>query len=322
MTVLLILSGCTEQKIIVSRDVQFSSPQTGVVKVMTFNIRVGIAFWDGWNCWDNRRHMVVDTIVDNAADVIGLQEALDFQIEQIQQALPQYSGYAVGRSDGKQRGEACAIFYRKNRFRLLDSGTFWFSKTPLKPGSKHWGNLFPRICSWVHLVDKAGGTGFYLYNVHLDNLSQNSRNKSVRLLARQVAARKTRDPFIVMGDFNMELDNPAMMYLQKIGYQTPYPRMVDAWLSVHPNEQGIGTLHNFSGRHTGPKIDHIPMSENAQALEVHIDRYTLNGRYPSDHFPVVAKIRVPAKRSTSVQRANGSYSSEGLKSSGFPGKTL
>ena len=292
VTLLLTLSGCGGQKRIVSRDVQFSPRQTGKVKVMTFNIRVGIAFWDGPNCWNNRKQIVVDTLIDNAPDVIGLQEALDFQVEHIQQALPQYSRYAVGRNNGKQKGEACAIFYRSDRFELIDSDTFWFSKTPEKPGSKHWGNLFPRICSWVHLVDKTDGTGFYVYNLHLDHWSQNSRQKSVRLLASRIAARKTRDPFIVMGDFNMELDNPAMMYLQKIGHNTPYPKMVDAWLSVHPGKKSIGTRHNFRGRSTGPKIDHIPISENIQALEVKIDRYALDGRYPSDHFPVIATVQL------------------------------
>lgn len=302
ITVLLILSGCAERKSLIYRDVRFSSGQRGVVRVMTFNIRVGTAWWDGWNCWNRRKPIVCRTLIDNAADVISLQEALDFQVEQIEQALPQYAGYAAGRSNGKQRGETCAIFYRKERFKLVDSGTFWFSKTPDKPGSKHWGNLFPRICSWVHLVDKADRIGFYVYNVHLDNWSQNSRKKSVRLLASRIAARKTKDPFIVTGDFNMELDNPAMMYLQKIGYQTPYPRMVDAWLSVHPDKTNLGTYHKFSGKRACSKIDHIAISENAKALNVNIDRHELAGRYPSDHFPVIATIRVPAKQAISKKR--------------------
>lgn len=289
---LLVLSGCASQKGIVLRDIQFSSSQAGVVKVMTFNIRVGVPFWDGQNCWNKRKQIVVDALIDNAADVIGLQEALDFQVEHIQQALPQYSRYAVGRSNGKQKGEACAIFYRKDRLELVDSGTFWFSKTPEKPGSKHWGNLFPRICSWVRLINKADGTCFYVYNLHLDHWSQNSREKSVRLLASRIAARKTQDPFIVMGDFNMELDNPAMMYLQKIGYQTPYPKMVDAWLSVHLSKESVGTRHNFSGRTSGPTIDHISISEYAQALNAKIDQYVLEGRYPSDHFPVIATVQL------------------------------
>ncbi len=298
----LILSGCVDKKSIVYRDVQFLTGQTGVVKVMTFNIRVGIAFWDGANCWNKRKQIVAATLIDNAADVIGLQEALDFQVEQIQQILPQYSSYAAGRSNGKQKGEACAIFYRKDRFELADSGTFWFSNTPDKPGSKHWGNLFPRICSWVHLVDKTDRSAFYVYNLHLDNWSQNSRQKSVRLLASRIAARKTQDPFIVMGDFNMELDNPAMMYLQKTGYQTPYPRMADAWLSVHPSQTSIGTYHKFTGKASCPKIDHIAISEHAQALNVNIDRHALNGRYPSDHFPVTATIRVSTKKPISSSR--------------------
>jgi endonuclease/exonuclease/phosphatase family metal-dependent hydrolase len=300
--VLLILSGCAGQKRHFFRDIQFSSIQTGVVRVMTFNIRVGTAWWDSWNCWNKRKQIVVDTLINSAADIIGLQEALNFQVEYIQEALPQYSRYAIGRNDGKQKGEACAIFYRKDRFKLTDSGTFWFSKTPDKAGSRHWGNLFPRICSWVHLVDKTDGIGFYVYNLHLDNWSQNSRKKSVRLLASRLAARKARDPFIVMGDFNMELDNPAMMYLHKIEDQSPCSIMRDAWLSVHPCETNIGTYHRFRGRQSCAKIDHIAISEHAQALNANIDRYALDGRYPSDHFPVIATIRIPMKNYISMKR--------------------
>ena len=276
---------------------------------MTFNIRVGTAWWDGWNSWNNRKQIVIDTLTDSAADVIGLQEALDFQLEHIQRALPQYSGYAVGRSNGKQKGETCAILYRKDRFELADSGTFWFSKTPDKPGSKHWGNLFPRICSWVHLVDKTDGIGFYAYNLHLDNWSQNSRKECVRLLAGRIAARKTQDPFIVMGDFNMELDNPAMMELYKNGRPAPASRMTDAWLSVHPGETSIGTHHKFSGRQSCAKIDHIGISRHTQALNVDIDRYALDGRYPSDHFPVIATIRIPTKNNISMKNSRQSLRS-------------
>jgi len=290
LTVLLISGGCSgQQKKISSREIKFSSTLKGIVKAMTFNIRVDTIL-DGWNRWNNRKQIVVDTLADHAADVIGLQEALDFQVQQVQNALPQYTSYAVGRDDGRKKGESCAIFFRKDRFELVDSGTFWFSKTPFKPGSRDWGNLPPRICSWVHLVEKGQDSGFYVYNLHLDNLSQNSRKKSVKLLAKQVAARKTNDPFIVMGDFNMELDNPAMMYLQKIGCQTPYPKMVDAWQSVNTGKSATGTRHDFRGRLSGPKIDHIPLSENLKALEVNIDHRKVNGRYPSDHFPVIATI--------------------------------
>jgi endonuclease/exonuclease/phosphatase family metal-dependent hydrolase len=295
VTFLLILAGCSEQqKKIPSRHIPFPSPRADVVKVMTFNIRVDTIL-DGSNRWNNRKELVFDTIADNRADVIGLQEALDFQVTQTQQALPQYANYAAGRSNGKQKGETCAIFYRKDRFALADSGTFWFSNKPSKPGSKGWGNFPPRICSWIRLLDRQTRAGFYVYNVHLDNLSQNSRKKSVELLAHRVGMRAEPEPFIVMGDFNMELDNPAMMPLQKTQRRGPYPCMVDAWESVHGKGKtaGTGTRHGFRGGRSGPKIDHIPVCEDARPLDVKIDRRSLNGRYPSDHFPVVASILLP-----------------------------
>lgn len=286
----LIVGGCSgRQAEDATRIVEFPTVPENLIKVMSFNIRVD-TFLDGLNGWNNRKQRVFEILADHAADVVSLQEALNHQVRQIQQALPQYSHYAAGRVDGKLKGESCAIFYRKDRFALADSGTFWFSETPNRPGSKDWGNLWPRICSWVYLKEKATGAGFYVFNVHLDVFSQNSRARSVELLARRVAARTAADPFIVMGDFNMGLANPAMLYLQNTDSQTPYPRMVSAWQSLHPGRPCQGTRHNFRGRPSGPKIDHIPICDDARALEVEIDRRDINGRYPSDHFPVIATV--------------------------------
>ena len=287
---LLLFQGCAGT--VTSRNIEFPPQQDDSVRIMTFNIRTGEAWWlDGWNCWHNRRKIVIDTLAENTADIIGLQEAVDYQLEEIQQALPQYSKYAVGRVNGKKSGETCAIFYRNDRFEMVDKGTFWFSKNPSSPGSKSWGSLFARICTWVHLVDKDSRMSFYVYNVHLDNWSQRSRAKSVRLLAEKIADRRTQDPFIVVGDFNMELDNPAMVYLQ----ETANPRMVDAWQFVHPADSKTGTYHKFSGRVKCPKIDHIPIGENTKVIDAKIDRHAAGGRYPSDHFPVIATIRFHTK---------------------------
>ena len=305
---LFMMEGCGgSQQIKTSRNIQFSSSPPGVIQAMSYNIRVD-TFLDGLNRWNNRKYLVFDTLEDHAADVIGVQEALDHQVRQIQQALPQYDCYSAGRNDGKQKGESCAIFYRKDRFVLGDYGTFWFSDTPSKPGSKDWGNLWPRICSWIYLTEKATGNGFYVYNVHLAVFSQNSRQKSVELLARRIAARPTSDPFIVLGDFNMDLDNPAMAYLENSDSQTPYPRMLTAWESVYPDRPCKGTSHGFHGGSSGSKIDHIPLSDGARALDVEIDRRRINGRYPSDHFPVIAKIHLvgsPTKLGPVVAQKRG-----------------
>lgn len=290
LTISFITGGCGgAQQTGITRGIRFSPSPPGVIEAMSFNIRVD-TFLDGLNRWAGRKRLVWDTLADHGADVIGLQEALDHQVRQIQQALPQYSHYTAGRNDGKLKGESCAIFYRDDRFALADSGTFWFSDTPSKPGSKDWGNLWPRICSWVYLKEKPTGAGFYVYNVHFDVFSQDSRQKSAELLARRIADRKTAEPFFVMGDFNMGLDNPAMVYLQNLNSQTPYPKMQSAWQSLYPGRPCGGTRHSFRGGTSGPKIDHIPVGEGAQALGVEIDRRNVNGRYPSDHFPVIARI--------------------------------
>lgn len=259
------------------------------VRVASFNIRVG-KYSSGSKHWSNRREMVISLLDGGRYDVIGLQEALDYQIKEIHRSLPQYEVYAVGRGDEQDEGEACAILYRKDRFCRIDSGTLWFSSTPWEPGSKFMGTLFPRICSWVRLADLDTARCFYVYNLHMDSLSQRSRSKSVRILAEQISLRRHPDPFIVMGDFNMELHNPAMMYLQQFEYKTPYPRLQDTWAAVYPYRLDEGTYHKFKGDTSGPKIDHILVGEGCRILAAAIHRRNFNGRYPSDHFPISAVV--------------------------------
>ena len=288
VTLLAILSGCGSSSY-VSRKANFSLAQSGQVKVMTFNIRTK-TFIDGFNGWSHRKQMVFDTLADNAADVIGLQEARNSQLQQIRKALPDYSVYSAGRNDGLASGESCPILYRKSRLSLKEAGTFWFSDTPSVPGTKDWGNMPPRICSWAHLTENSSGNSFYVYNLHLDNLSQHSREKSIRLLTQQIAARKTADPFLIVGDFNMEQNNPAMEFLE-----TAHAGLVqgirDVWQLIHPGKS-VGTRHGFHGSFSGPQIDHILICDSIQALDARIDNRQVNGRYPSDHFPVIAKVLI------------------------------
>lgn len=301
--ILLILSGCRSQTKIFTFNMQFSPVNQDCIKVMTFNIRTGQAWWlDGWhqNNWNKRKHIAIDTIAENATDVFGIQEGVSLQLEEIQNALPQYAKYAVGRDDGKKKGETCAIFFRKDRFQLLESGTFWFSNNPDKPGSKNWGNLFPRICSWVQLMDKTNRNSFYVYNVHLDNLSQNSREKSVRLLVDKIAERNSQDPFILVGDFNMKINNSAMQYLEQNSDNNANAAMSNVWQSIYPEKSKTGTYHKFRGSTACAKIDYISISKTAQALDAKIDTYEENGHYPSDHYPVIATIRIPEKRVVSA----------------------
>ncbi|MEJ5259350.1 MAG: endonuclease/exonuclease/phosphatase family protein [Anaerohalosphaeraceae bacterium] len=267
-----------------------SSIQPDTLKAVTFNIRYGTAD-DGPNRWDRRRESVFSLLSEYGADVLALQEALDFQVEQIGRALPAYDYVFVCRDDGKRAGESCPIFYRKDRFERLEAGTFWFSDTPDIPGSKHWGNQIPRICTWVCLQERMSRRPLWVYNVHLDHQSQSSRERSIRLLAERIASLPAGSAVIVLGDFNMELSNPALEPL----LSEKELHLKEAWQTLYPDRQPVGTWHDFGRRFNTAKIDHILIPQGLAVLEAEIDQRTFEGRYPSDHFPVWAVIQWPLK---------------------------
>src|SRR5690606_38062822 len=138
--------------------------QAQTLRLATFNVRVDVKA-DSLNPWKDRYPEVANLIKLYNYDVVGTQEGKSHQIQQLQQKLPEYAFAGVGRDDGQEKGEYSAVFYRKEKFQLLNSGTFWFSATPEKP-SKGWDAAFPRICTWVQLKEKASGFVFYVYNLH------------------------------------------------------------------------------------------------------------------------------------------------------------
>ncbi len=275
------------QKKISSRTVSFQA-ENDQVKVMSFNIRYGTAN-DGPNHWDLRRQMAIDLIARQGADVVGLQEAEDFQIDQILGALNSYGAVTAGRRDGALASEHCTILYRRDRFIVAEAGTFWFSDRPEAPGSRGWGARHPRICTWVRLIERKTGRGLYVYNVHLDNRSQESRLKSAELLAARIAERNSKTtPVVAMGDFNMPHDNPGMQRFLEKG---ALAELTDTWRNVHPDKPETRTYHGFRGGTDGHRIDFILVDRGTKVLGADIDRYNEDGRYPSDHYPITATLK-------------------------------
>ena len=271
-----------------STFVQASEP----LVVMSFNIRYGTAN-DGENRWENRREAVFDLIRSEDPDLVGVQEALAFQLDELLAASPAYGIVGVGRSDGRREGEFAAILFRRDRFQVASSGTFWLSDTPEVVASKSWGNTIPRICTWARFVGR-DGRAFWHYNVHLDHQSQPSRERAAGLLLERIAARPDLDePVIITGDFNAGEDNPAMLRLTgESGGRLP--RFVDSFRVVKPGEGDVGTFTGFEfGQTSGPKIDYVLVEPGMEVLDASIVRTSTNGRYPSDHFPVVARVRLP-----------------------------
>ena len=257
--------------------------QAAPLTVMTFNIRYGAAA-DGENHWLKRRDQLFALLRDEQADVIGLQEALRGQIEEILSAVPGYDYVGVGRSDGRQGGEYAAILYKTARLRVRRSDTFWFSDTPTVVRSTSWGNRIERTCTWAYFEDR-GGPPFYAFNLHLDHESQPSRERSVALLLARIAERDPKAPVVVTGDFNAGEANPAAAAM-RASYR-------DSFRALHPEATEVGTFSGFAfGRTVGDKIDYVFVEPGVEVLEAAIVRSSRDGRYPSDHFPVSARLRM------------------------------
>jgi endonuclease/exonuclease/phosphatase family metal-dependent hydrolase len=253
--------------------------------VLTFNIRYGTAN-DGENRWPLRNAFLIEVIKEQNADLVGLQEALAFQIDEIVAAVPAYGVIGVGRDDGARKGEYAAILFRRDRFQVSDAGTFWFSDTPSVIASTSWGNRITRICTWTRLVDR-DGRGFWHFNVHLDHESQPSRERSAELLRRRIDARPfPNEPVVVTGDFNAGEKNPAVTAMTAGG------AFVDTFRVAHAGEQTVGTFTGFDvTKSSGEKIDYVFAPAGAEVLRADIIRTARAGRTPSDHFPVIAQIK-------------------------------
>jgi endonuclease/exonuclease/phosphatase family metal-dependent hydrolase len=271
-------------------SVAAQSASTRSISVMTFNIRYATDR-DAENRWTARRQMLIDLLRRQNSDLIGVQEALDVQLSDILRALPGYAVAGVGRDDGRAAGEYSAVLFRSSRFRLAQAGTFWLSDTPEAVASRTWGNRIPRICSWARLID-LDGRPLWIYNVHLDHESQPSRERSVQLLLERIRSRPEHgEPVIVTGDFNVGEGNPALEPL--LGRSAGPPPFIDTFRTLHPDQTEVGTYTAFEfGRTKGDKIDYVLVEPGTEVLRAEILRFSRNKRYPSDHFPVTASIRL------------------------------
>ncbi|MFN0100017.1 MAG: endonuclease/exonuclease/phosphatase family protein [Gemmatimonadaceae bacterium] len=276
------------------------------VRVLSFNIRYGTAN-DGAHRWEARRDAVIGTIRDHAPHVLGVQEGLRFQLDELARALPGYRELGVGRDDGRTAGEYSAILVDTARFSVLADGTFWYSDTPTVPGSMHWGNRITRVATWARLLDRATGDTLRAYNTHWDHESQPSRVRSAELLLDRVRDDAgPNDRVLVMGDFNSDEANPAFQRLVGTGDgvgsgagvgaaaragERSTPVLRDTFRARHPDATVVGTFNAFIGDSTAGKIDAILAGTNWSVLDAGIDRRRWGALWASDHFAVWAVVR-------------------------------
>lgn len=250
------------------------------LRVMTFNLRRDVEA-DGVNRWENRRDDAAELVRREAPDVLGTQEGLAHQLADLDERLP---GYArIGRSrDAEGADEACAIYYDTRRLGLLAWGDLWLSDTPSEPGSATWGNRHPRLVTWAKFEDRLAGGTFTVANTHLDHESENARQRAARFLAERLPGA------ILMGDFNATPGEPTYALLTAAG-----------WADAHHAHEAPGdaapTFHGFTGR-PWARLDWVlaPPTHRVRSHRIPV-MGPKEGRYVSDHHPVVAEL-VPVAR--------------------------
>ncbi|WP_343613626.1 endonuclease/exonuclease/phosphatase family protein [Flavobacterium sp.] len=254
------------------------------LKIMTYNIRLDVAS-DGENAWPNRKDYFTSQIQFYSPDIFGVQEATPNQVIDIASALTNYDKFGVGREEGGL-GEACTIYYKKDRFKVLDSNTFWLSETP-NVVSRGWDAACNRVCTYGLFKDLKTKKTFYVFNLHLDHMGEVARVKGVELVLSKIAALNTKNyPAFLMGDFNSEPETAQIVAIKKVMDDT---KDVSKEKPFGPS----GTFNDF--KHNEPVtllLDYIFISKNSglkiQKHAVLSDSKDL--KYPSDHLPVLIEI--------------------------------
>ncbi len=270
------------------------------LRVMSFNIRYDNPA-DGANAWPARRELALRTIRDADADVIGLQEVLASQAEEIKARFIEYEFVGVGRDDGAERGEMAPILFRRSRFQLVEGGHIWLSPDSRRPGTIGWDAACPRMATWVRLRFLSHPLNeITIVNTHWDHQGRAARRESARLM-RRMAEALAGSPLILLGDFNCGPESsPYITLTRATGNQA---ELFDAH-DGNPMLRRQGTYHGFTGRAESERIDWVLYNRRFELLDAAIVQEAANVSdgpqatgsrgtlYPSDHFPVMAKLRL------------------------------
>jgi len=253
------------------------------ISVLTYNIRYDTPA-DGDDAWPKRRNFLARQLRFHAPDVFGIQEGLKSQVDYLQEQLPAYTYVGVGRDDGREAGEYSALFFRTDRFRALESGTFWLSPKP-DTVSKGWDAALPRICTWALLEDTVAGRKLWVFNTHFDHVGQEARSASAKLILTKIEEKNVEGyPVVLLGDFNAGPGSAPVRIITET--------LRDA--RDHSEEPIFGPQGTFNGfRFSEPvelRIDYIFVSPDLAVRKYAVLSDSRECRYPSDHLPVYIQI--------------------------------
>lgn len=270
-----------------------------ICKVMTCNIRVALPQdTTTGNGWNTRRDICFEVMKKQAADVYCLQEVIYPQYKDLRAAFPDYLvfGYEGPEMDSMPdkayHGIAKnVILFSRKRYELVGAGTYWLSEHPLQGGELSWGTARARHANWVRLEDKATGKQFRVLSIHLDHVSQEAREHQIGVVLKEASQYTGSMPQILCGDFNSRPNNPIIATMMKEAGWT------DVYHTLHGQYEAF-TTHRFIGREYHPKktpvqIDYIFTHGGKWKIrDAHFVKDDVNGKYPSDHFFLVATLEM------------------------------
>lgn len=264
------------------------APQpTSEITWSTFNIRYDNPY-DSLNSWTYRKDTVANFIKAQNLDIVGMQEVLHHQLEDLKARLPEYAEVGVGREDGKTQGEYAPLFYKKDRFELLDNNTFWLSQYPDSVGFIGWDGACTRIATWAKLKDKKSGKIFMAVNTHFDHIGTEARRKGALLIIEKIKEIVGDQPAVLTGDFNVTEQSEAYETITTNEFV-----LKDAYKEAAQREGVSYTFHDF-GRipaDSCQKIDFIFVTPQIKVQDSYIPQEAKQaGDFLSDHNPEVVHL--------------------------------
>lgn len=256
------------------------------LNVMTFNIRLDAAS-DSMNNWKYRKDNAAQMVAYYEPDIVGMQEVLKNQLDDLKARLPEYTQLGVGRADGKEKGEYCPLFYKTDRFDLVDYGNFGMSETPDSIGIKGWDAACERITTWAILKDKASGKQIAAFNTHFDHVGQVARRESATLILAKMKQIAEKLPVVLTGDFNGELDSDPIRLLTEGGMINTY---TEAPVVYGPS----WTFHAFGNLVLEDRtlIDYVLIKGAVEVEKCRVIGDKPDNGYLSDHAPVMASLKL------------------------------
>jgi len=259
---------------------QVTCTQTQEFNLMTYNIRFANPA-DAPHTWPARNPLVVDQILEFDADIIGFQEALHQQVLDLEKDLPDYAWVGVGRDDGITAGEFSPLFYKTERFKLLEYGTLWLSETP-EQISIGWDAALPRIATWATLTDRTTQDQLLVINTHFDHIGKTARLNSIKLLINfLIEHRAAHKHLVLMGDLNTGPDDEPYKWLMEQNI------LSDPFYEAEHRVGPVGTFNAFNYAHQSERIDYIFLDPALKVQQYKVLMESHNSILPSDHWPVM-----------------------------------